>query len=190
MVSLPRAIELFVDSNSGCALVVLDQAGMVTAWGRAAERLTGHDASEVIGGHFSVIWADPAEVRALLKRATSDVEAIGEVWPSGKDGSRRWVTGRITALRDDRQLVGFVVLIIDARPVRDASAKDDRISTAVLDNVVHPIFAAGLELNSLSSATTDPGFRRRVATIIDHLDEALRNLRGAVADITPRSDPL
>jgi PAS domain S-box-containing protein len=189
VVSLSRAVELFVDSEAGCTVVILDQAATVTAWGRAAARLTGHDAGEVVGRPFSYIWAEAGNVEVLLQRAVSCGEAVGEIWPSGSDRSRRWVTGRITALRDDdRELIGFVVVIIDARPARDASAKDDRISTAVLDKVVHPIFAAGLELDSLSSVATDPEVRRRVVATVEHLDEALRNLRGAITDFSPPSD--
>jgi PAS domain S-box-containing protein len=190
VVSFARAMEVFANSDTGCTLVALDEEGMVTSWGRTAQGLTGYSASEVIGKHFSVIWTDTGSTYALLQRALSHGEIVDHARLSGKDGARHRATRRATALRDEYgQTVGFVVMIIDARRGMGSSGDDDLIATALLDTVVHPIFAAGLELNRLSSLTTDLETRRRVAATIEHLDQALRNLRAAVADVKPPSDP-
>jgi PAS domain S-box-containing protein len=183
-------MELLSDAETGCILSVLDPDGVVTAWGRAAERLTGYSASEMVGRHFSVIWVDPEETNELLSRVIAQGEIVEDAYLSTKDGDQILATRRVTALPYDQgELVGFVAAIVAVREANGAFAVPDRIAAALLETVVHPIFAAGLELNAILSMTTDLQLRRRATISIGRLDEALRNLRDVVGVTPPHSDP-
>lgn len=100
-----------IASVEDCAMVMLGVAGNVVTWNAGAQRLTGYEASEIIGRHVSAFYpspdiADGKPDRDLLAAAERQLESEG--WRVRRDGSRFWANVVITALRDpDGSLRGF-----------------------------------------------------------------------------------
>ena len=190
MAALARAIESLGDAETGCMLTLLDTRGRLAAWGPAAERLTGYPAGEMVGSPFSVIWADSGATDTLLERARSDGELVDRAHLSPKHGDPFPATRHLASLDDDQgRWAGYLAMISTAQPPASAFAIPDRVTTALLETVVHPLYSAGLELNGLLSMATDPRLRQRVITSIGWLDGALRNLRDTIGSPPAPSDP-
>jgi PAS domain S-box-containing protein len=120
--ALDRAIErlresehrfqLFVNSVQDCAIYMLDAAGRVSSWNAGAARIKGWNAEEVIGQPFDVFFT--AEDRQaglparLLAAAATEGSHRTTGWRVRKDGSRFYVEGSLTALRDTQgEVRGF-----------------------------------------------------------------------------------
>ncbi|SCB28294.1 PAS domain S-box protein [Rhizobium hainanense] len=97
--------RLLVDGVHDYGIFGLDDAGRVVSWNSGAERITGYEADEVIGTHFSVFY--PEETRRThpqqeLSQAKDHGRVEDEGWRIRKDGSRFWANVVVTALRDEQ----------------------------------------------------------------------------------------
>lgn len=94
------------------AIYIMDPDGKITTWNIGAERIKGYKASEIIGQHFSVFFTEE-DVRAgkpqqILETAAREGRSEQEGLRRRKNGTRFWVNGLVTALRDKSgKLVGF-----------------------------------------------------------------------------------
>jgi len=114
--------RLFVEGVTDYAIYLLDPDGRVSTWNKAAERIKGYKASEIIGKDFSCFY--PAEdvqsgkPRLALETAVREGHFEEECWRVRKDGSRFWGSVSITALKDHSgTLRGF------AKVTRDITAR-------------------------------------------------------------------
>jgi len=119
--------------NAAYGIIATAPEGVVSSFNRAAERLLGYAADEVVGKQTPVCWHDPEEV---ARRAIQLSEELGETVPPGfevfaarprrdlpeenewtficRDGTRLPVLLSVTALRDEGGLItGFVGLTYD-----------------------------------------------------------------------------
>jgi PAS domain S-box-containing protein len=126
--SVKRRFEIFLDSVSDHALFVLNSSGHVGSWSRNAQKIIGYAAEEIVGKHFSVLYR-PDERRAgvpsrALELAVQKGKHEVEGWRIRKNGTPFFVTGILTALRDDNaNLIGFASVIRDATERRDTQEK-------------------------------------------------------------------
>jgi len=101
-----------VESAKGYAIYMLDAQGCIATWSAEAERIKGYRAEEIIGKPFRTFFT-PEEVERgapeqVLKIAKEEGQARYEGWRVRKDGSRFYVEGIITAMRDESgALSGF-----------------------------------------------------------------------------------
>jgi PAS domain S-box-containing protein len=122
--SLKRHYQIFVESVSDHAVFVLNAAGNVATWNKTAQKVIGYNADEIIGKHFSVLYR-PDERRAgepnrALELAGRKGRCEVEGWRIKKNGTPFFVTGVLTAIRDDdRNLIGFASVMRDATERRD-----------------------------------------------------------------------
>jgi two-component system CheB/CheR fusion protein len=98
------------------ALVLMDRSGTIVGWRGGSERLFGYTADEVIGQNASILFVPEDLEKGLShwEQMTADVAAESEDdrWQLRKDGVRIWVSGTLTALRDERgELVGFAKIM-------------------------------------------------------------------------------
>lgn len=104
--------RLLVDGTKDYAIFLLSPTGYVKSWNKAAERIKGYRAEEIIGKHFSTFY--PEEDKAWdkpgyeLKKVIDEGRFEDEGWRLRKDGSRFWANVVITRLLDEEgKLIGF-----------------------------------------------------------------------------------
>ncbi len=100
------------------AVFATDTEGRIVRWPPEAERLKGFTADEVLGKHFSLLYA-PGDVGAgkpelALAVAEREGRYAEESWRRRKDGSRFWASVVVTALKDaDGRLIGYAKVTRD-----------------------------------------------------------------------------
>lgn len=107
-----RLLESAMGQVGTHAVVLLDPKGIVVGWLAGAERLFGYEPAEIIGQDCSVLFTPEDLERDLSSWERQTARASGESeddrWQVRKDGGRIWVSGTLTALRDERgELLGF-----------------------------------------------------------------------------------
>lgn len=125
--------RLLVESVEDYAIFMLDPRGNVATWNEGARRISGYNAEEIIGRHFSTFYpredVEAGKCEWELDLATKDGRFEDEGWRVRKDGSCYWTNVVITALwSKTRDLVGF------AKVTRDLTARvqaeEDRVRRA------------------------------------------------------------
>lgn len=107
-----------VDSVSDCAIVALDRRGHVTSWNSGAERIFGHERTEIVGKPFVRLYAASDQATGKpgddLDQAAAHGRKEEEGWRVRASGTLFWTHAALTALRDDTQsLVGFSLVVRD-----------------------------------------------------------------------------
>jgi PAS domain S-box-containing protein len=113
-----ESFRLLVESVRDYAIFMLDPTGHVITWNSGAERITGYNADEIIGRHFSTFYLAEEASTGICERELEDAQKYGrleiEGWRLRKDGSRFWAAVVITALYDeDGTLRGFAKVTRD-----------------------------------------------------------------------------
>jgi PAS domain S-box-containing protein len=111
-----RLLKLALGNVGTHALVLLDSQGFVAAWLGGAERLFGYKAEEIVGRNVSVLFTPEDLQKDLsnweLRTASASGESEDDRWQVRKDGGRIWVSGTLTAFRDEQgQLLGFAKIM-------------------------------------------------------------------------------
>jgi len=164
--------QLLVNSVQDYAIYMLDTAGRVTSWNAGAARIKGWNAEEVVGQLFEVFFTRedrkgglPAQ---LLAAAAKEGSHRTKGWRVRKDGSRFYVEGSLTALRDDDgEIRGFAKItrdlterlraednerrLIAEQAAREALARLQRV-TAALSQAASPEDVAAAVLRECSDA--------------------------------------
>ena len=134
--------------NVNDAVISSDERFVTTAWNRAAEKMYGWTAEEIIGRPTTeflqpeFVDVEPDEVfRRLLEEGGFE----GEVIHPRKDGTRIHTEARAIALRDkDGHLTGFVSIDRDITKRKQAEDENRRLALAVA-NASDGIFIAGMD---------------------------------------------
>jgi PAS domain S-box-containing protein len=117
-------------------IFMLDPAGKVVTWNKGAERIAGFEAEEILGKHFSVLFA-PDELEAekpgeAIRVAVAEGRFEDQVQRLRKDGVRYWADLVLTPLNDDAgDLQGFAGVIRDVTE-RKQTEDELRLSEAYL----------------------------------------------------------
>jgi PAS domain S-box-containing protein len=123
-----RHFQIFIDSVADYAIYVLDTSGHIASWNSSAQRIIGYKSDEIIGKYFGILYR-PDERRAgepnrALELAIRHGKHEVEGWRIRKNGTPFFVTGTLTAIRDDYgNLLGLANIIRDATERRDAQEK-------------------------------------------------------------------
>jgi PAS domain S-box-containing protein len=131
-----------VDSLRDYAVILLDEAGDIQFWNRAAQTIFGYPAREVLGQSAALLFPpedEPARVlQAEMRQARAHGKASDNRWLRARDGRRLWAEGVLTALEaDEGQPAGFCKLVCDAterylaaEALRTAKEEADRANQA------------------------------------------------------------
>jgi PAS domain S-box-containing protein len=131
-----------VDSLRDYAVILIDEAGNIQFWNRAARSIFGYEASEVLGRSAALLFPeedDPvAALTSEMRQARAHGKAGDDRWLRARDGRRLWAEGVLTALEaDERQPAGFCKLVCDAterhlaaEALRAAKEEADRANQA------------------------------------------------------------
>jgi PAS domain S-box-containing protein len=149
-----RRFRLMVESVVDYAIFMLDAEGRVASWNAGAQRISGYEAHEIVGQHFSRFYPrDDVERRKSqweLEVAGTEGRFEEEGWRVRKDGSSYWGNVIITAVRDDTgKLLGFAKVVrdlternrVEAELIRAkvAAEKASEIKSQFLANMSHEL---------------------------------------------------
>ena len=133
-------LRMLVDGVKTYAIYLLDAQGRVATWHPAAERLMGYHEEEILGKPLATFFT-PEQVDArvpekVLKQAEAKGQANYEGWRLRKDGSRFWVEGSVTALRDETgRLRGFSKVAHDITAQKQAEEAIQQLNATLEERV-------------------------------------------------------
>lgn len=118
MRSISEQLGLLLEEATDYAIFIVDPDGNVSIWNKAAGRVFGWLASEIVGRHCAVLHPDGEKARELAMQALARADREGsfseEVWQSRRDGSEFLADVTISPLRDaSGNLHGFGKVIHD-----------------------------------------------------------------------------
>ena len=121
---------LLVESVRDYAIFLLDEDGLIQSWNQGAAHITGHEADDVLGRHFALLFtAEEVEngwPQRELAGAAKNGRGEDEGWRLRKDGRRFWASVVTTAMRNaDGALYGYSLIMRDLteRKQRDDAAR-------------------------------------------------------------------
>src|SRR4051812_9783255 len=123
-----QLFRLIVDSATDYAIFVLGRDGRIASWNAGAGRLFGYEADEILGRDIAVLFTPEdranGEPEAERARAERDGRALDDRWHLRKDGSRFFVSGSVSPLRDDAgAFTGFAKVCRDVTERERAKAE-------------------------------------------------------------------
>ena len=129
---LQRNGELFrnlVEGVKDYALYMLDAQGRITTWNSGAERIEGYTAAEAVGQPIDLVFPQDevmsGKPRQMLEHAVREGRYEEEGWRLRRDGTMRWMSVVITAIRDRAgALQGFVRV---ARDMTDRKRSEEAL---------------------------------------------------------------
>ncbi|HEY0793990.1 MAG TPA: ATP-binding protein [Chthoniobacterales bacterium] len=148
---LRRAVEQVPDF----AVFAQEPDGRISSWNAGAERLFGYTPAEALGRNGRLLFTPEDQANGQseleLERAAQTGRAEDERWHRRKDGSRLYLSGVTTAVRDDQgQLLGFVKMardLTERQRLEEALQAGDRRKDEFLAMLAHEL------RNPLASAT-------------------------------------
>jgi PAS domain S-box-containing protein len=118
-----RILELALPSLQDYAILLLDPEGRVVGWLGGAEAIFGYREREIVGCDSSTLFV-PEDVQMGLDRYELDVArqnsySQDDRWHLRADGTRIWISGTVTAVREPSgELRGFVKIMRDRTDLR------------------------------------------------------------------------
>jgi PAS domain S-box-containing protein len=118
--------RLLMEAATDYAIFLLDAEGRVATWNAGAERVFGYREPEILGQPVARLFTPEDVARGEpgeeLRRAAAEGRTNDDRWHVRKDGTRLWVNGTTTALRDDQGcLRGFAKVARDRTDQQEAA---------------------------------------------------------------------
>ncbi|RYF39662.1 MAG: PAS domain-containing sensor histidine kinase [Comamonadaceae bacterium] len=132
---LRSTLQTFYTHGISEAVIVLDPQGIIRGWPKSAQELLGYTEQEALGQPIACIFT-PGDLQRKIDRyelevARQDGYAEDDRWHLRKDGTRAWVTGTLSAVRDTSGAIrGFVKVLRDRTDLR---SKIDRLEKDLRD---------------------------------------------------------
>ena len=163
----------------------LDKAGSLTTRVlEGAQPVLVHDASGMLPP-----LDDGRSIGPLL-----GLPLVGETVPDGVLFVAR-LHGRVGFSRSDLEMTAdfagqasIALELIRARSAQQSMMLLDdrsRIARDLHDHVIQQLFGSGLELQGVAAATQSPAMSARLHTIVEHLDDAIAQIRTVIFALTP-----
>ncbi len=184
-----QLLQLLVENIKEYSILTLDPGGHVISWTPAAARLSGYQAEEVIGKHFSTFYSKEDLQSGACDRALEIAAREGrfehEGWRVRKDGSRFWGDVTITALRDEQgQLKGFGTITRDLTERKRADERLRQQSKEILEMATVPVVSVweGILLVPLIGVLDSARTQHLMERLLQRLSETASQV--ALIDIT------
>jgi two-component system, NarL family, sensor histidine kinase UhpB len=121
--------RLIINAVKDCAIYMLDVDGRIASWNKGAQTLNGYSAEEIIGKHFTILYAadrkQPPESELAVATRRGWYEE--ECWHLRKDGTRYCADDVISAIRDEQGILrGYAVVTRDATLRIELRAQTER----------------------------------------------------------------
>ncbi len=140
--------RLLVENVRDYAIFIIDPDGLVRTWSRGAEHMLGYREDEILGRPVDLFFT-PEDARGEVPRremreALESGRGEDDRWHLRKDGTRFWVSGVMTPLRDEGgELRGFAKIMRDRtewwdaeQARREGEARTSAILEAALDCII------------------------------------------------------
>ncbi|MBS1532950.1 MAG: PAS domain-containing sensor histidine kinase [Bacteroidetes bacterium] len=122
-----------------------DANGFVQTWNNGAASLNGYTEQEIIGRHISVFYI-PEDIRGNILQSAFEAalkkgEYKSESWHIKKGGSKFWAGINFTPVFDDRQFLGFAIMVHDLSRRLESKKWDIEIentSKACPEQIIRP----------------------------------------------------
>jgi PAS domain S-box-containing protein len=153
-------LELMMESVEDYAIMMLDAEGHIEMWNPGAERVFGYTAQEVTGQYFAIIFTPEDRRREMpvkeMETARDKGRAADERWHVRKDGTRFYVSGVLTPLRDaDGAVTGYVKIARDLTEQQRAEEELRRANDELEVRVRERTFELAKVNESLRDEITD-----------------------------------
>jgi PAS domain S-box-containing protein len=194
------------------ATFVIDSDGIVTAWNRAAELLTGVEAADIIGkGDYEYAVAFYGERRPilvdlvflpeheLLQEAYSHVRRVGDTLFAEnsvpmRGGRDAWLQGSAAVLRDtDGAIVGAIEIVLDLTErkrfedelatARESAERASQAKANFLANMSHEIRTPMNAIIGMSHLALQTELNPKQHNYIQKIHRAANNLLGIINEI-------
>ncbi len=187
--------QAILDSVRDYAIFALDDRGCVATWNRGAERVFGYAEDEIIGRHVGVLFTPEDRDAGVPERELETAATVGSAgddrWLVRKDGSRFFVSGAVTPIRDDSgRLKGFskVARDITERKWSEESLKEaDRRKDEFLAILSHELRNPIAAIRSAVELARTPGVGDQVSwchEVIDRQAGQLARLTDDLMDVS------
>jgi len=97
--------RLLVENSTDYAVFIVSLDGRVLTWNPGAERVLGYQENEIIGRSSFILFTPEDQAAGIpeaeLRTAITDGRASDDRWHARKDGSRLWINGIMTLLREE-----------------------------------------------------------------------------------------
>jgi PAS domain S-box-containing protein len=135
---------LLMECVADYAIFLMNADGRVAAWNLGAERLFGYREKEALGLPFDRFFVPEDVERGVpqkeLRAAVQHGRAGDDKWHLRKDGTRFWVSGSTTALRDDDgNLRGFAKVTRDRTEQREAQRRREEFLAVLAHELRGPL---------------------------------------------------
>ncbi len=198
-----RIEDIAADVLSGIidGIVVMDAAGQVLVWNRAAEEMTGIAAEEARGKEAAELFRDNPAVLALLEKAVSSGRSYSDYEAEllARHGAERPVGLVVSMLPDDEGSPRGAILTIrdqaGVRDLKDRMRRSDRLATlgmiaaGIAHEIKNPLVgirgAAQLLLSELRGGTgADRGSFTEYLDVILRESDRLNGVLEGILDFT------
>jgi PAS domain S-box-containing protein len=124
-----HAFRLLVDSVNDYGIVMLTTTGHIATWNRGATNITGYQAGQIIGRHFSVFYPPESIASGWPEHELQSAAQAGRFEDSGwrirKDGTRFWSEVIITPVRDEQGVLQGYAKVV--RDLTERKQREDRL---------------------------------------------------------------
>ena len=179
-------------------VVVVDTAGVILYANARCQDIVGWTPPELVGqpietlvparlqgGHRAhrKVYTDDPRARPmgsdllLTAQHCSGREVSVEIALSPLSGEIGEVAATVATVRDVSERLETAAKLVEAQTKLEVLDDRDRIARELHDSVIQRLFAAGLHLQA-SSGRAD--IADRVSVVVDEIDEAIREIRGAI----------
>jgi PAS domain S-box-containing protein len=97
--------RLLIENSTDYAVFVVGLDGSVLTWNPGAERVLGYREDEIVGKSSFVLFTPEDQAAGIpeaeLRVAVAEGRATDDRWHLRKDGTRLWVSGVMTLLREE-----------------------------------------------------------------------------------------
>ena len=182
--------------------VMVDLTGMIVLVNAQTERLFGYDRAELVGQPVEMLLPGPVRSTHVVERDRYIVHPHTRAMGIGLDlvglhrgGHEFPVEVSLSPLDDE----SIIAVVRDVRARRDAEAllrsaeehvrlleDRDRIARDLHDHVIQRLFAAGMALEGAVGRSDDADVNARVTSVVDDLDDTIRQLRSVIFDLQDR----
>lgn len=119
----PDAFSAWLRQEEDYAVLAIDPQGLIVASSPATSRVLGYEPDELIGRDANIFFTSEDVARGLSAHELAVAHAVGRAeddrWHVRKDGTRIWMGGTVTPLRDRQgALMGYVKLMRDRTDLR------------------------------------------------------------------------